>query len=223
MGSGLSGALGGLVDLLLPPACPVCDELLDRAGEIICPACRYGFDPLPGETTRTLGADCEIRAGFHYGGAAREAIAALKFRGRRELARPLSQMTLGVLHGWPAERFDLLMPVPLHPGRLAERGFNQAALLARAFARQLNLPVSQALVRTRPTLPQGQTRGPIERQRNVAAVFQVRDARAVEGRRICLVDDVVTTGATLSSCARALRAAGAGSVGALCVACAEPG
>lgn len=118
----------------------------------------------------------------------------------------------------PAGRADLLVPVPLHPRRQRERGFNQAALLAERVGRVWGRPViASALVRTMATPPQTELSGEA-RRRNVRGAFAVVRPRQVAGRRVLLIDDVMTTGATVEACAAPLRGAGAAEVGVLTVA-----
>ena len=113
---------------------------------------------------------------------------------------------------------DVLVPVPLHSRRLRERGYNQSALLAAEVGKRNGLPVvTDSLVRLRHTKAQVKTAGAEERQRNLAGAFGCRNAK-LAGRRVLVVDDVCTTGATLNSCATALRAAGAASVWGLALA-----
>ena len=159
------------------------------------------------------------RAAARYDGVVREALHALKFRGRRALAAPLGELLIEVATaGAPAGAPDLLVPVPLHPRRERERGFNQATLLARRVGRSWGCPVREdVLVRTVATRSQTELDA-AARRANVRNVFQARRPALVAGRRVILVDDVLTTGATLSECARCLRAAGAVTVGALTVA-----
>jgi ComF family protein len=174
----------------------------------ICGACRaraYGFH--------------YARAAARYDGVVREALHAFKFRGRRALAAPLADLLIEVVTGrLPAGAPDLLLPVPLHPGRERERGFNQAALLARGVARAWGCPVREdVLVRTRATASQTELDAPARRA-NVRDAFRARRPALVAGRHVVVVDDVCTTGATLSECARCLREAGARRVGVLTVA-----
>jgi ComF family protein len=115
----------------------------------------------------------------------------------------------------PGPAPDALVPVPLHPARIRARGFAPAAVLARALARALGAPAAPALRRVRDTPSQTGLDRP-GRRRNVAGAFA--PARPLPGATIWLVDDVVTTGATLGEAARVLRAAGAGRVAAVCVA-----
>jgi ComF family protein len=115
------------------------------------------------------------------------------------------------------QRFDLIIPVPLHWRRRFQRGFNQAALLAARVARRYAVPVVVAVRRRRATATQAGLSN-AKRRANVAGAFEVRRPRAVAGRRILLVDDVMTTGATASACAAALKRAGARYVAVLTLA-----
>jgi predicted amidophosphoribosyltransferase len=168
-----------------------------------------------------------------YGAALREWVLALKHGGRRDLAHPLG---VALARRWcgedgasagRGERGALLVPVPLHPWRAFERGHDQARGLARALSLATGVPLHGVLRRTRATGPQG-TPGAVSRAANVHGAFapirsalpggSARVRRRVEGRDAWLVDDVLTSGATASECARALRALGARSVGVLVVA-----
>ncbi|MEO7165521.1 MAG: phosphoribosyltransferase family protein [Spartobacteria bacterium] len=132
-----------------------------------------------------------------------------------------------LLGGWLAEvlhdprlagrRFDLIVPVPLHPARKRERGFNQAALLARELKRRSRIPLGDVLQRTRYTTTQTQF-DRSERMENLKGAFRLRQRSSVQDLRMLLVDDVLTTGSTLSECASVLKQAGALSVHAATVA-----
>ncbi|MBW2700690.1 MAG: ComF family protein [Deltaproteobacteria bacterium] len=225
--AGLRHLAGSLLDLLLPPRCPVCEDLLTDPGQIICSACRFGFEAidaplcqrcaLPLNQEKAHCAHCSIhptgldalRCGFAYGGSLQEAIMALKFGRRRELARPLAQLSLEAASGLPDE-VEFLLPVPLHKTRFTQRGFDQAALIALELGRINGLPVLLGgLQRIRATDPQGQSRDQRARFSNVAGAFVAGKPRLIKDKAICLVDDVVTTGATMASCAGVLREAGA--------------
>lgn len=159
------------------------------------------------------------RAALAYDDASRRIVLDLKRAGRRD--------GLSLISGWMARAgadiladADLVVPVPLHYRRLVQRGYNQAGWLAQAVARKSGVPVKvAALKRTKATPSQGGLSARA-RKRNVAGAFAIRPryAPAIEGRRIVLVDDVLTTGATLSGCVRALRAAGASEVNVLVLA-----
>jgi ComF family protein len=148
-----------------------------------------------------------------YEGALRELIHLLKYRGVKTLARPLGDLLMAALPR--DERFDGIAPVPLHWLRQWQRGFNQSDLLARTIARRCGVPVIHALKRVRPTVAQAGLSNTGRRQ-NVAAAFRPR--RAVQGKRILLIDDVMTTGSTAAACAQALKRAGAAKVALLTVA-----
>lgn len=186
-----------LLDALCSHRCAACDvEVADRRAFCVPCAATVERAPHDGDTPWAAGA---------HGGALATAIHRLKYRDRPDLARPLGGLIAGVL---PASLdVDLVAPVPLHPRRLGLRGYNQAALLAGvvAFERALKHDPT-ALVRIRDTATQAEL-GRAERLDNVAGAFAATSRLA--GRRILLVDDVTTTGATLRACSEAARRAGA--------------
>ena len=225
------------LDLVFPALCPVCDATLAaRRHDPLCgdcwdalrrlgpPACVCCGLPLPASVLDVCGG-CALeppawdwaRAAAEYEGVARDALHALKFRGRRAVAGPLAGL---LLEQWQAALaaadIDALVPVPLGRARERERGFNQAALVAKRLAAALGVPLRPRwLVRCRPTQPQTDL-GAAERRANVRGAFAADTA--VAGRHVVIVDDVLTTGATASECARILKLAGARRVGVLAVA-----
>lgn len=171
----------------------------------LCPPCRR--EPPPYHWAR---------AAALYAGPVREALHAFKFGGRRALARPLAALLVEQCGAGVPPDVDALVPVPLSPARQQERGFNQAALLAEGVGLALGRPVRAGwLRRRRPTRPQSELTAE-ERWANVRDAF--RAGPAVAGRHLVVLDDVITTGATVGACARALRQAGARAVGVLAVA-----
>ncbi len=141
----------------------------------------------------------------------------MKYRDIRALAAPLAQLLFEYLstHDVPGE---VLVPVPLHPRRLRERGYNQSGLLARELGRLSGMTVLRdCLVRRRYAPPQAGTSTVEERRRNVTGVFSCRNDRP-RGKQVLLIDDVSTSGATLDACAAALKESGAASVWALALA-----
>jgi ComF family protein len=167
------------------------------------------------------GVDAVIAFGI-YGGPLADALKRYKYGQRVELARPLGALLLRALQEGgheAAQRWDVIVPVPIHPRRLSQRGFNQAGLLASVVSRAVRLPaLLRALARTRDTEPQAALAG-AARRANMREAFTTRDMLA--GRRVLLVDDVLTSGATAEGCASALRAAGVASVDLLVVATVE--
>jgi len=198
--------LSGVGTLLAPRRCAGCDVPLSGDGPF-CDRCGLGIEPCAPET---LPGSVDLVAAARYGGAIGQAIQKLKYGARPDLGAPLGRFVairVGPALG-RAER--LVVPVPLHPSRLALRGYNQSALLAKALGRALGWPVEpRMLARTRATDEQA-TLGRHRRLRNVAGAFSLRGA--VQARDVVLVDDVVTTGSTALACAGALTSGGARSV-----------
>jgi ComF family protein len=150
---------------------------------------------------------------YEADGTMRQAILLFKYGGRRTLARHLGRLmveTAGCL--FDPREFDLLIPVPLHPRRERARGFNQAALLAKEVGRGFNLDVGERLLK-RVRATEAQSGGRREREGNVKGAFQVTRPDRVKAKRLLLIDDVFTTGATAGECAKTLLAAGAAEVG----------
>jgi ComF family protein len=225
------------LDLVFPPLCPVCDGMLGVGRrDPLCGACWEGFERIAPPWCRCCGAPLGIeglcgacrgrrprfayaRAAVLYGDLVREAIHAFKFGGRRGMANPLGDLLAGLgLSALPGAAPDALVPVPLHPRRARERGYDQALLLARRLERAWGVPVvADALLRAVPTQPQTDLDA-AARRRNVRDAFAVRRPELIAGRHIVLVDDVLTTGATAGECARSLYRAGAAAVGVLTVA-----
>jgi len=192
------------VEFVLPPLCPLCGN--PSSSELFCQRCQQSAPAIDG-----------VRSVAFFEPPLRQAVHALKYRGLRSLAAPLAGL-MAVYWRRDSLPAGVIVPVPLHRSRLRERGYNQAALLARALGAEIGLPVREDwLVRTRATLPQVELDAS-ERKKNVADAFQCRNSDAVAGRRVLLIDDVCTTGATLESCSLALREAGAQSVWAFTLA-----
>jgi ComF family protein len=205
-----------LVDLLLPPACAGCG----RYGADLCRSCRASLHPASDPRDRFLAPDSGIVVGdelelavaaFAYEGALRRALSRLKYGGASRLAGPLANAALPALpHVLSLAERPHLVPVPVHADRLRERGYNQAALLAASLARLTGSPVANLLVRRRPTTQQ-------HRLDRAARLRNLRDAFALQPNarpppNVVLVDDILTTSATLEACAAVLRAQGAGRV-----------
>lgn len=202
-----------ITDLLFPSRCIGCNAL----GADICEQCLHSLKPLKNQHGW-------IVATAPLSGIVEAAVYALKYRGMQQLAEPLGNWMAGAigLRRDTAEMFGfnpLIVPVPLHPRRLRERGYNQAALLARRIAVIAAMPINeQALSRVRHTDSQVKTSSRMERLENMRGAFSANNPDVVRGHDIILIDDVCTTGATLTDCARALRAANASSIHAIVLA-----
>lgn len=222
--------IDGVIDLLFPPRCVGCG----REGEYICISCfgsmPYVVPPLCPKCGRPQpsGMHCPscwgwhagidgIRSPFRFEGIIREAIHCLKYRNLKAISGSLAQLLAEYLISNPLPA-QALVPVPLHPRRLRERGYNQSNLLARKLGKFADLPVIEgSLVRWRETPPQARTATVESRRSNVAGAFSCRDEK-LKGKQVLLIDDVCTSGATLDSCATALKAGGVISVWGLTLA-----
>ena len=205
-----------LLDLVLPPACAGCS----RAGSVVCVRCVAGFRPPFRQEDRFVAADAGIALGdalligvaaFRYEGAVRRALAALKYAGASRVAVPLADAAVpALLRLLAISGPALLVPVPVHVERRRVRGYNQAELIAAELGRAANLPTGVVLERTRETTKQ-------HRLDRAARLANLRDAfgttrSLASGAVVVIVDDIVTTTATLEACASALRDAGAAAV-----------
>lgn len=232
--------LAAFLHMVFPSPCRVCHRPLDAARRsLICGRCWRQVRPVPQpfcprcgrpfaspraleESPGHLCGACReqppafvmARAATLYeaDGAMRQAILLFKYGGRPALCRPLGRLMAEAAGGlFEPREFDLLIPVPLHPQREHARGFNQAALLAKEVGSAWGLRVRSRLLR-RVRATETQSGGRREREENVGGAFRVARPDQVEGRRLLLIDDVLTTGATVNECAKTLLAAGAAEV-----------
>ena len=192
---------------------------VDSLPELKPPFCRVCAQPnAPATCHRCLESPPAfdgIRAPYEMEGTVKEAIHNMKYRGLKAAAPELAELLANYLEEHPMPG-DVLTPVPLHPRRLRSRGYNQSALLAKELSKKLGLDMNQSLlIRAKNNQPQVSASRD-ERRENVQGSFRC-DGRA-DGRTVILVDDVATTGSTLSACAAVLKAAGASSVWCLVLA-----
>jgi ComF family protein len=236
----------GMLDLLYPPRCeacgrlrrePICDECsatIERIRPPVCEVCGEPFDPRAQAALKC--AQCRrggprafslARSAAYYEGPLAAAIRRFKYHGQLVLARPLGALMVDTLRDGPAsdlhpETVDVVCAVPLHESRRRERGFNQSEVLAEAVGEAIGKPLRPLLERTRPTLPQVDLPA-ASRVANVRGAFAPRLQEVISGRRVLLIDDLFTTGATLRECARVVRRAGAEEVRILALARPVPG
>jgi len=188
------------LNLIFPPRCEVCKTNNNQA---ICQSC---FSQI-----KFMKPHLGIHCVSVYDGALRTAIHRFKFKGRKKLARALGVIIVQYLSQSPSlqmDEIDLIVPVPLHAKRLRQRGFNQTELLAQAISKYFGVEAKSVLARTRDTKAQFDLHRN-ERFANIEGAFEVIDQDSIHGRRILLLDDIYTTGATISECSKALQAAGA--------------
>ena len=206
----------GLLELLLPPACAGCG----RFGHRVCSECVAGFRPASAPDDRFAAADpgtvvgdaLELAiAAFAHAGTLRRALQRLKYGGSGSIAEPLGRAAAPALEALTAVCGPLpLVPVPVHEARRRQRGYNQAALLTSALGQETGLPVLDILERRRSTARQHGL-GKAARLHNLRGAFALREG-ARPPPALILVDDILTTSATLESCALVLQDAGAVSV-----------
>lgn len=224
----LSNLVRSALDFVFPIHCAgcgreggvICGQCVDGLERLTAPYCRVCADPGVNGICRWCGQSPpgfdSLRSPFRFEGPVRDAIHRLKYKGERASAGLLAGLMAEYLKGSPVPA-DALVPTPLHPLRLRSRGYNQSALLAREIGKRLNLSVREdLLIRVRNPRPQVEAQSQQERRDNVADNFACQTDAA--GLTLLLIDDVATTGSTLSECATALKAAGAARVHALTLA-----
>jgi ComF family protein len=222
------GVIASLLNLLFPPVCSGCKQV----GALFCAECTAAVDWLAeplclacGRPTPASVGQCDqcrqrplsvqpIRAAAGYSGPLIPLIHQMKYNGFFSLAEPLADL---MATAWPTWQrpVELVVPIPLHPRHERERGYNQSALLARHLCGRFGWTLAEAALRRVKETQQQARLGAAERQANVQGAF-VADAGRVAGRQVLLIDDVCTTGATLTAAADALWEAGATAVSAYC-------
>ena len=226
-------ALRAIGSLLYPPVCAICSANV-ATGEYLCrdcetkipritaPFCSKCSEPFDGAITtvfecancahRELYFDAAVSA-VRSRGIVRRIILDFKYGKHMHLRHLVVRWLVAALddHRLSGRPFDLVVPVPLHPARQRERGFNQAALLAESLSARMSIPVRPALARTRYTTTQTAF-DRVERMENLHGAFRLRKNADVRQLHVLLIDDVLTTGSTLSECARVLKKAGAATV-----------
>lgn len=238
MSDSLKLLVRGLADFLLPPQCPLCSRPNDPSDpHTFCPSCfsdvtfitapycikcgtpfasPHDESHLCGRCLTRVTAYARARAVCVFSGSIKRAIHVFKYEGKTYLDKTL----VGLMERSPLqfriERYDALLPVPLHPIRLKRRGYNQSLLLAREVARRYSVPVAQGMLkRTRDSIPQVELSGRT-REENVKGIFSI-EGDPTE-KTLLLIDDVLTTGATAHECARTLLRGGAKRVDVLAIA-----
>ena len=205
------GIREGILDLLYPPKCAFCGTLITREDRGICPACLRDL-PRTGGLKRTADFVTGVTAPLYYEGIVRNAVLRYKFNGAPARGEVYGKMIADELRTAEKTDFDIVTWAPLSSRRLRSRGYDQARLLAETAAGELGLPCERLLRKVRHTRPQSGIDAPEARRANVSGVYIAEEEHLAEGKRVLLIDDIITTGATVSECARILLLDGAESV-----------
>lgn len=212
-----NGVLGDFFSLFYPPYCYVCGKILVKNEKMVCSFCSthlpytdfHTYTPNPME--KMFWGRVEVEAAtalffFRKGGAVQELVHQLKYKGRREIGFILGkQLGSVLLENNLLSTVDVIVPVPLHPKRKRKRGYNQSEMIAEGIASVMNRPVCTTALSRTVHNPSQTRRGVIERWDNVCRIFSLSDASAISDKHLLLVDDVVTTGATLEAAAHVLK------------------
>lgn len=206
-----------LLNLLFPPKCPFCRRILDSPG--VCDTCRKELPWTEEHEAVREGTDSlRCAAPLWYEGKVREAILRLKFYGAAATAETLGALMAQCAAEHLSGEFDLITWVPVSRKRRWKRGYDQAELLARAVCRAWGVKPVALLRKTMDNPAQSGLKEDAARRANVLGVYEMRPGAEVSGRQVLLIDDVCTTGATLTECSKVLREAGADAVVCACVA-----
>ena len=218
----LQAFLQGAAELIFPDNCLLCRQFLNsRHQRQICPHCQEGlvFNPTPFSRQDALNTFAFDQAWSVclYNETAQKLLHAFKYNSKTSLEKTFVGLMIDFIdrHQIPLQKFDVISPIPLHPVRMRERGYNQSALLSIALGRHYGiLHREDLLVRQKPTHTQTEL-GAKQRWTNMEGAFRIKNPTDAEGKAIVLIDDLYTTGATLNSAAETLKNAGASRVGVL--------
>lgn len=206
----MSHFFSGLLDLLFPPRCAFCSTILKTGERGMCSVCQEKLPWLAGShAEQKLEFISRCASSLRYQGEVRSSVHRYKFKGLKGYVGLYGSLVAQCVKDHLAGEYDLISWVPLSEKRRKERGYDQAFLLAQATAVELGDAAAETLRKARHTDAQSGLEGEAERRANVLGAYEVLDAELIADKRILLIDDVVTTGSTLSECARVLRTAGA--------------
>ena len=203
------GVFTGILDLLFPQKCTFCRKLLKSGESGMCAACARDIPCTRGNAKRSGDFFSVCVSPLYYEGSVREAILRFKFRNATTYAGLFGKLIADCIRENLAGEYDLISWVPLSKKRLKKRGYDQAMLLAMAAALELDDVAVETLVKHTDVPAQSGLGSAEKRRANVSGSYAVSDPELIDGKRILLIDDIVTTGSTLSECARTLLGAGA--------------
>lgn len=194
--------------LLFPPKCVLCKQLLKKEERDLCAACREN-SPKAEKSQFRFSFVAGWTAVWYYKDKVRASLKRFKFSGRRNYAPAYGHILAAKLEKEKPFAFDVLTYVPIAPLRRLKRGYDQVELIADALGAELGVTPCKTLQKIRNTPPQSSIADPARRRANVLGAYRAIDPELVKGKRILLLDDIITTGATASECARVLLSAGA--------------
>ena len=208
------------LDLLFPPKCPFCGKILPRPD--VCPDCAADLPWIVRPDSFYNEPDFSCAAPLRYDGTVRTALLAFKFNGHSASAQAFGMLIARCAAEYLSGEFDVVTYVPISRQRRRERGYNQSELLAQAACRAWDVRPETLLIKTVHNPPQSGLHSAEERTANVAGVYTLAPRAYVSGRRVLLIDDICTTGATIRECTRVLRRGGAAAVYGIALALARP-
>ena len=194
---------------IFPPKCVLCGKVLEEQETDFCGNCRIEAPVCPANGRKKLPFLDSWLGVWYYEGSVRDSLLRYKFRGRRSYAKVYGRVLAMKLQQAYPEGFDLLTWVPISDLRKFTRGYDQVELLAEAVAEELGIPSRPLLKKVRHNQPQSGITGDAQRRANVLGAYRAVDPQLVKDKKILLLDDIITTGATVSECARVLLTAGA--------------
>lgn len=206
----MSALINILVDLLYPPRCMLCGTVMDSSAELLCRSCLYGELPEYEGAPRTVPYFEKCVVPFFYEEPISGAVRRMKFYGMQSYADQFAAWIAVLVRDRLAGQIDLISWVPCSRRRAWSRGFDQSKLLAQALARELELEAVCTLRKIRHNPKQSKTPNAAMRRANVLGAYQAFLPERFRGKRILLIDDVITTGATMSECGKVLKMAGSG-------------
>ncbi len=213
------GAFKTLLDILFPPKCAFCRRIMHSGVESPCPYCRDGLPYTKGGGRQKGDFFSVCVAPLYYEDEVRESLLRYKFKGATGYASVYAKLLAPCIASELSGDYDLISWVPLSKGRYKERGYDQAMLLALATALELDDVAVSTLEKTLDVAKQSTVGSAEKRRANISGAYCVPDPELIAGKRILLIDDIVTSGSTLSECARTLKSAGAAGVVCAAVAC----
>lgn len=197
-----------ILNALFPPKCILCEKVLSPNETDLCHSCRADTEVFP-KATRKISFVADWTSMWYYNGNVRNSLLRYKFYNRRSYGAVYGRLLAMKLLSKPLCQYDILTWVPVSRQRKRKRGFDQVELIAQAVGQELGTPAVPVLKKIRHNKPQSRLSDPSRRRANVLGAYTVPEPAAIAGKRILLLDDIITTGATVQECSRTLLTAGA--------------